>query len=81
MNLCHSLIFAPCHEKQHPCFATPLLRECDFLVDIDAFSLAALTRCLLTLQFQFLCGALFKIFANRDANIIVHVPLGTNRYL
>ena len=51
-----------------------------FLIDIDAFSLAALVRCLLTLQFQFLCVASCEVIANHDANIIVHVRLGFFRF-
>ena len=61
-------------------FATPLRRECEFLIDADAFSLAALMRCPLTLQFQFLCGAVFEMIANQYASIFVYVLLGTNGY-
>ena len=81
----HFFLCFPCSVAlRFSTFATPLRRECEFLIDADAFSLAALMRCPLTLQFQFLCCALFEIIANHYASVFVYVllvPMDVNNVL
>ena len=74
----HFFLCFPCSVAlRFSTFATPLRRECEFLIDTDAFSLAALMRCPLTLQFQFLYGAEIEMIANHYASIFVYVLLCT----